>query len=126
MSDREDLAELLGRLLVSQQQNQDWYVSRSSGGTLCLDGWFDPKALAGAVLDAGLRPPPRRIETVEELDALPVDTVIRWGDTVEQSIGSGWWITPGTDDPSHSEQIIDVADGNEIVVLWEPEQEAGE
>ncbi|WP_043737783.1 hypothetical protein [Nocardia asiatica] len=115
------LAELLGGLLVSQQQNQDWFPPNGGGQALCLDGWFDVKALAAAVLNAGLRSPARRIETAEELDALPVDTVIRWADTVEQHIGSGWWITPGTDDHSHSEQIIDVADGNEIVVLWTPE-----
>lgn len=85
------------------------------------DDYLSLKDAAEAILAAGWRPPARRIETAEELDALPVDTVIRWADTVEQHIGSGWWITPGTDDHSHSEQIIDVADGNEIVVLWTPE-----
>jgi hypothetical protein len=86
-----------------------------------LDHAAEPYEIAGKVIAEGWRPPARRIETAEELDALPVDTVIRWADTVEQHIGSGWWITPGTDDHSHSEQIIDVAEGNEIVVLWEPE-----
>lgn len=76
-SDRDNLAELLSRLLVAQQQNQDWYVSRSSGDTLCLDGWFDPTALAAAVLDAGLRPPARRIETPEQLATLGFPCGIR-------------------------------------------------
>jgi hypothetical protein len=125
MSDRDDLAELLGSLLVSQQQNQDWYVSRSSGDTLCLDGWFDPKALAGAVLDAGLRPPARSIGTAKELDALPIGSLVMDSPYPEgevyQRTSDGYWAEPGFHGVCTTRAL-----SLPVTVLWQPEQEAGE
>ena len=74
---------------------------------------------AERILRAGWRPPAQRIETAEQLDALPQHAVIRRGITIYQHIvGDGWWIEQGVGEVFHSEQIIDIADGDEIVVLW--------
>ncbi len=82
--------------------------------------------MADALLAEGVRMPGRVITTEEQLTALSAGTVIRWGGVVYQHIGSGWWITPGTDHHSHSESIIDVVNGDEITVLWSPTEKAGQ
>jgi hypothetical protein len=87
-SDRDALADLLAGLLVAQQQNQSWFPSPGGGEALCLDGWFDPKALAAAVLDAGLRPPAQVIETIEEIEALPGGAILADRD------GDSWQLLP--------------------------------
>ena len=90
---------------------------------------------AAAAIAAGWRPPPRVIETPENegdytaaiaaLDTLPRRAIVQVRKHVFQSIGSGWWETVGRHRAFSTEQIVDVADGADIVVLWEPE-EAGE
>ncbi|MGW4720841.1 hypothetical protein [Nocardia sp. NPDC004260] len=130
-TDRDDLADLLGSLLVSQQKNQDWFPPSGGGWALCLDGWFDPKALAGAVLDAGLRPPARRIETPEELDALPDGTVILDANEEFHRLNPYGMSEPRTWFPAWltgNAYATDFGQDPELpaVVLWEPEQEASE
>lgn len=85
---------------------------------------------------AGWRPPPRVIETPENegdytaaiaaLDTLPRRAIVQVRNHVFQSIGSGWWETVGRHRAFSTEQIVDVADGDSVVVLWEPEETAGE
>lgn len=126
---RKALAELLAGLLVAQQQNQDWFPP-GGGQALCIDGWFDPKALAGAVLDAGVRPPARRIETPEQLDALPMESVVLdpvgyvWQAERRLGLGAGEhrWGSPFLSGLKTAQAVL--REGA-VTVLWEPEQEAG-
>lgn len=74
-------------------------------------------ALAGFMV---WQPPARVIKTAEELDALREDAAIRIGESVYQH-GGTWWMTPGSIHLLTTAQIIDEADGTEMVVLWEPE-----
>lgn len=60
-----------------------------------LDAWYpdhSPVKVADALLAAGMRPPAPRINTVEELDALPVRSVIvdDW-DTVWRRGEASWF-----------------------------------
>lgn len=80
---------------------------------------------ADVILSAGYRPPAQVIETEEQLTALPLGTVVRWGTAVYQHVSSGWWCSPSSDDASSSEQIIGVAEDFEITVLWSPTEKAG-
>ncbi|NIL77646.1 hypothetical protein [Rhodococcus sp. B10] len=52
-------------------------------------------ALAEAVLAAGWRPPARLIESVEELDACVMETVIRDADTAVMERWNGGWVAVG-------------------------------
>ena len=90
---------------------------------------------AQAVIDAGWRPPMRVISTVEELEALPVGSVVLDTGPERQlsnapvvlcKTGWGDWQNLG-DDPLRrwwSKEIIPVAKGNVLLCVWEPEGEA--
>lgn len=88
------------------------------------------------LIDEGFRPPAPVIKTVQApdlygidtsvLDALPMHTVILCGINVYQGIGAGWWNIPGHDNPCHSETVIEVADGADIIILHQPENGATE
>lgn len=58
--------------------------------------WDEDLMLADHLLKQGWRPPARTVTTVEELDALPVGTVIR--DSIEyvaESLHGMWYVTGG-------------------------------
>lgn len=81
----------LAHIVVTTPLN-DW------GDTL-TEAFFNvaPKAemLADAILAAGFRPPARTVGTVEELDALPVGTVVldSEGAALAECVGWLWWYT---------------------------------
>ena len=92
-------------------------------------------AVADHLLAQGWRPPVRVIETVEELEALPVGSVVLDTGPERQlsnapvvlcKTGWGDWQNLG-DDPLRrwwSKEIIPVAKGNVLLCVWEPEGEA--
>lgn len=64
-----------------------------------IDGGVS-RGIADAVLNAGYRKP-RTITTVEELDALPEDSIIREGESVVATrIGDSWWYPTGPFEPN--------------------------
>jgi hypothetical protein len=90
------------------------------------------EAMAGAVTALGWRPPPRRIETAEELDALPGRTIVVGH---RGALGTAWQLTSHSltprsranwggaylaDDRLTSEQLLE-REGSVTVVL-EPEE----
>ncbi|MEV6432867.1 hypothetical protein [Nocardia sp. NPDC051463] len=111
MSDRDTLADLI-------------YDSRDDSAN----------GIADAVIAAGWRPPAQVIETPENegdytaaiaaLDALPHDTVIKIRSYVYQGIGSGWWEAIGRRRQFSTEQVVDVADGDSVTVLYAPTEKA--
>lgn len=82
MSDRNRLAEIIHQ-------------------AICEDSWADCLengyciGAASAALTAGWRPPPRRIDSVAGLDALPPRAVVLdgVGDPWERGPGDRWWTT---------------------------------
>lgn len=104
MSARDDLAELIGDTWNAMPSPADhvWHI------------------LADEILAAGFRAPARKIDTVEELDALPYGTVIRDSDgDVCEAIGCGGsrgmrWIETGWSDERGSAAL------STATVLWEP------
>ncbi|MEV6258048.1 hypothetical protein AB0L97_32815 [Nocardia sp. NPDC051911] len=77
-----------------------------------------------AILTAGFCSPGRHIETIEELEALPIGSAIR----TEQGHRRTWVrFAPGvwTNGPSCYLSKNVMRAGGAIVVLWEPRQEAG-
>jgi len=107
MSARDDLADLLvGADDTSWEMDLDCPVTN----------WW---GLAAAVIAAGWRPPARRIETVEELDALPDMAIIRdcLGNVLEAAVHDQdglieWWAT-GSDDDDYPVTFP-------AWVVWEP------
>lgn len=67
MNDRDQLADLINDDVNRQVEVHASYISH-----------FDQHELADAVIAAGWRPPPQRIETAAELQALPEYSVVRW------------------------------------------------
>lgn len=109
-SDRDHLFRVGERALKRMQAEH---------GLRGLSPGFAVSQMVDQLAEEGWRPPAQRIETAEQLDALPQHAVIRRGITIYQHIvGDGWWIEQGVGEVFHSEQIIDIADGDEIVVLW--------
>jgi len=98
MSARDDLADLL----------DPRRKSRRSGGSVLLSA----ESVTERILAAGWRPPARKIETVEELDALPEGSIVRdsWGITLTKDYES--WYRTLADDPDEVELPA--------IVLWEP------
>ncbi|WP_330253081.1 hypothetical protein OG874_00250 [Nocardia sp. NBC_00565] len=99
-------------------------------------GVLYPENAAEVAVDGGWRPPAQVIETPENegdytpaiaaLDALPYRTVVQVRNHVYQGIGSGWWDTVGRHRSFSTEQVVDVADGDEIAVVWSPTEKAGD
>lgn len=93
------------------------------------DGMARTTILATAILDAGWRPPARVVTTEEELDALPVGSIVR------DVFGETWTLYEGLDDgidpydPTNYRWAIGI-NGNyatwatdlPATVLWEPEE----
>lgn len=82
----------------------------------------DAEAIADSVMAEGWRPPARRVETVEELDALPVGSVVRsdWPKAAEPvgyvsvRFSDGWFT------PLHQTRVFPLgAGGGTVTVLWE-------
>ena len=79
-----------------------------------------PDDAAEAILDAGWRPPARTVTTVEELDALPVGSIVR---DVERSALDEKW-----DDNMWAEVAYEYTFSSSIIhtpaiVLYEPEED---
>ncbi|WP_432679358.1 hypothetical protein ACRAJ3_11475 [Rhodococcus pyridinivorans] len=70
-----------------------------------------PRAIADAILAAGYRKL-RTITTVEELEALPEDSIIHEGESVVATrIGNSWWYPTGPFEPNLP-----------VTVLYNPEE----
>lgn len=78
-----------------------------------------------AIRKAAWRPPAQVIDSIEGLTALKPLTVVRWTAAFFQHIHDGWWWTPGSADACSSEQILDMADGEAVEVVWSPTEKAG-
>jgi len=102
----------------------------------CTSQWLDYDGHAEHLTEliedqAGWRPPARVIKTPENegdytdaiatLDALPRGAVIQFRCHVYQSIGSGWWEAIGRHRAFSTEQVVDLADGDDVTVLHTPE-----
>ena len=76
-------------------------------------------AAADAILAAGWRPPARTVTTVEELDALPVGSIVR--DVERSALDEKWddnlWAEVAYESTFSSSSIHTPA-----TVLWEPEE----
>ena len=93
--------------------------------------WRQSFIRCGEILaEAGWTPPARVIETIEELDALPVGAVIRYWDSPHAEPGvwqradcpaheSPWWICTGVETPFDTAEIP-----LPVTVLWMPEASA--
>lgn len=90
---------------------------------MMIDGRVDLLAVAAAVLRAGWRPPAQVITAPSDLDALPEETVIVIGGYAFQRFG-GWWHGSGGVMPVHSEQLIDMHEGEAATVVWSPTETA--
>lgn len=73
---------------------------------------------------AGWRPPAQVITEPAEFDALPEKTAVVIGDYAFQKFG-GWWHGSGGVMPMHSEQLIDMHEGEAATVVWSPTERAG-
>lgn len=113
---RDQLARVLDGALARQQSDQSWMPPE--GESLCLDGFFVPRALADAVVAAGWRPPLRVIEDRTELEALPVGTIVRdaEGDAARRDDDGYCWSTGGGGPQWWAALPLPAA------VLWEPEE----
>ena len=101
---RDQLAELLA---------DDWNPDRDP----ILTAMF--RDYAQTILDAGWRPPARTVTTVEELDALPVGSIVR--DDERAALDEKWddntWAEVAYEPTFSSSSIHTPA-----IVLWEPEE----
>ena len=83
-------------------------------GDFCM-----PDDAADAILEAGWRPPARTVTTVEELDALPVGSIVR--DVERAALDEKW------DDNMWAEVAYEYTFSSSSIhtpatVLWEPEE----
>lgn len=90
---------------------------------MMIDGRVDLMSVAAAVLRAGWRPPAQVITDPTELDTLPEQTAIVIGGYAFQRFG-GWWHGSGGVMPMHSEQLIDLYEGEAATVVWSPTDNA--
>ncbi|WP_157978643.1 MULTISPECIES: hypothetical protein [Nocardia] len=83
--------------------------------------------IAERVVERGWRPPPRLIETVDQLSALPIHAVVHDGRRAYSHQGGGWWIAPGFFGSMHSETVLESdLDGIAsvpVAVIWETNNE---
>lgn len=81
--------------------------------------------IAEYLLEAGWRPPMRVIETVEELEALPVGAVIfnRNGEAlqIQDNYGKEFYYAAADETPYGAHFLFEAGDGP-FRVVWEPEQ----
>lgn len=78
-------------------------------------------AIADLLYEHGVRPPARTVTTVEELDALPVGSVVRSevaGSATTAERAANWWAITGSRVDHTSASLL--ADGEPWTVLWEP------
>jgi hypothetical protein len=104
---------------------QDRWRGASASARKSEHHWpADCLAEAADVLDhmEGWRPPPRRIETIAELESLPEYTVVRWeapdglSRGVIERFDGAWW------SPGHHAQLLPERISLPATVLWEPEE----
>ncbi|MEV4127104.1 hypothetical protein [Nocardia sp. NPDC049707] len=113
MSDRDQLAALLARSrrgITAKVNDNDRYQ-------------------AGDVIAAGWQPPARRIETPEELDALPFMSIILAFGVSHQAVPdlddhTPVWVRPAAQCTESSATVLAHARGAGVIVLWTP-TEAG-
>lgn len=100
MNDRDELARDLGDALDASSETNWGYSDTESVSWATLDGKWDLRETADHLIASGYRKP-RTITTVEELDALPEDSIIREGESVVATrIGNSWWYPTGPFEPN--------------------------
>lgn len=121
----EELAQLLAaEIPVSVPPLDVPYVDGDLDWTI-IDGPVDLLAVAAAVVAKGWHPPDRTIETLEELEALPVESVvqvIRRAEDADDPVAVVWvhaspgeWVEPGSVD-RHPASEVDLP----VWLRWSP------
>lgn len=109
MSTRDDLKNRIGQAHALSQRNGRMFQPGYIADVLLVDGW---------------RPPMRVIETVEELEALPVGAVIfnRNGESlqIQDNYGKEFYYAAADETPYGAHFLFEVGDGP-FRVVWEPE-----